>query len=61
MGDLIVDILIESTIAFEHDLSELTSEVTIVVMESVNNCVRFFPGQNYFAYSNTSVFWWRRA
>jgi hypothetical protein len=41
MGDLIVDILIESTIAFEHDLGELTSEVTVAVMESVNNYVGF--------------------
>ena len=50
MGDLIVDILIESTIAFEHDLGEFTFEVTVAVMESVNNCVCFFPGQNHFAY-----------
>ena len=44
MGDLIVDILIESTIAFEHDLGELTSEVTVAVMESVNNYIGFSPG-----------------
>ena len=41
-----MDILIESTIAFEHDLGELTSEVTAAVMESINNCVRFPPSQN---------------
>ena len=44
-----MDILIESTIAFEHDLGELTSEVTAAVMESINNCVRFPPSQNHLA------------
>ena len=45
-----VDILIESTIAFEQDFGELSSEMNIAVMESVNHCARFFPSQKHFAY-----------
>ena len=45
-----VDILIESTIAFEQDLGELSSEMNIAVMKSVNHCARAFPSQKHFAY-----------
>ena len=45
-----MDILIESTIAFEQDLGELASEMNIAVIESVNHCARFFPTQKHFAY-----------
>ena len=50
MGNLIVDILIESTIAFEQDLSGLEVDVNVAVMESVNKYVRLFPDQKQFAY-----------
>ena len=50
MGNLIVDILIESTIVFEQDLSGLEADMNVAVMESVNNYVRLFPDQKQFAY-----------
>lgn len=50
MGNLTVDILIESTIAFEQDLSGLESDVNAAVMESVNNCASLFADQKQFAY-----------
>ena len=45
-----MDILIESTIVFEQDLSGLEADVNVAVMESVNNYVRLFPDQKQFAY-----------
>lgn len=45
-----MDILIESTIAFEQDLSGLESDMNVAVMESVNNCARLCLDQKQFAY-----------
>lgn len=55
MGELMVDILIESTIDFEQDLGKLAPDLNTVVMESINNCGSLFSGHKRFPYDRLQL------